>query len=58
MEPLSTYIQSLKHCITIEKRSYHNFTGEFRGRKNMKMKFREANVLEATDIQSENWWIK
>ena len=23
----------------------------------MMMKFREANALEATDMQSENWWI-
>ena len=35
-----------------------NFTGEYKGRRNMKMKFCEVNVLEATDIQSENWWIK
>ena len=34
------------------------FEKKFRGRKEMKMKFCEANVLEATDIQTENWWIK
>ena len=28
------------------------------GEKKMKMKFCEVNVLEATDIQSENLWIK
>ena len=28
------------------------------GEKKMRMKFCEANVFEATDIQSENLWIK
>ena len=36
------------------KNDYNIFTGEFSGRKKMKMKFCEANVLEATDIQTDN----
>ena len=42
--------------ITFEKRSY-KYTNESRGRKKS-YKCCEQKVLEATDMQSENWWIK
>ena len=44
--------------MTFMKNAKHNFIGEFKGGKKMMMKFCEANALEATVIQSENWCIK
>ena len=44
--------------MTFVKRSEHNFIREFKGRKKMKIKFYEANVLETMYILSENLWIE
>ena len=45
-----------QHCYNVT--FYLRRTELIRGRKKMKMKFCEVNVLEATDTQTENLWIK